>query len=52
MMSQEAKNYMARIAKAEQEWEKSAAFGEGVQVVNMMTGKVTVTKTYNKKTVK
>ena len=36
--------YFLEAAQAEQEFEMSAAFGSGVKVVNVLTGKVTVTK--------
>jgi uncharacterized protein (DUF4213/DUF364 family) len=36
--------YIQESIKAEQEFEMSAAFGRGVKVVNVLTGKVTVTK--------
>jgi uncharacterized protein (DUF4213/DUF364 family) len=36
--------YIQESIKAEQEFEMSAAFGRGVKVVNVLTGKVTITK--------
>jgi pyruvate/2-oxoacid:ferredoxin oxidoreductase beta subunit len=37
-------NYFLEAARAEEEFGMSAAFGSGVKVVNVLTGKVTVTK--------
>jgi hypothetical protein len=36
--------FIQESIKSEQEFEMSAAFGSGVQVVNILTGKKTVTK--------